>query len=119
MHQRFLIDLHSILENTKPNSADYDSAVTDLADTVFTSGDYEDVLDYIERLLIREGKNSRITFTAFYLLSVIYRRVCDRQNYNHLLRLGHLDSIITSISSLFISVAMSSVIPSVSLIPSC
>lgn len=56
MHQRFLIDLHSILENTKPNSADYDSAVTDLADTVFTSGDYEDVLDYIERLLIREGK---------------------------------------------------------------
>ena len=66
----FLIDLHSILENTKPNSADYDSAVTDLADTVFTSGDYEDVLDYIERLLIREGKNSRITFTAFYLLSV-------------------------------------------------
>ncbi len=52
MHQRFLIDLHSILENTKPNSADYDSAVTDLADTVFTSGDYEDVLDYIERLLM-------------------------------------------------------------------
>lgn len=88
MHQRFLIDLHSILENTKPNSADYDSAVTDLADTVFTSGDYEDVLDYIERLLIREGKNSRITFTAFYLLSVIYRRVCDRQKLQSLITLG-------------------------------
>ena len=121
MHQHFLIDLHSILENTKPNSADYDSAVTDLADTVFTSADYEDDLAYIEHLFIHEGenKNNRITFTVFYLLSVIYRRVCDRQNYSHLLRLGQLGSIITSISSLFISVAMSSVIPSASLMPSC
>lgn len=34
MHNCFLSDLHSILENTKPNTAEYDSAVTDLADTV-------------------------------------------------------------------------------------
>lgn len=34
MHHRFLSDLHSILENTEPNTAEYDSAVTDLADTV-------------------------------------------------------------------------------------
>lgn len=44
MHNCFLSDLHSILENTKPNTAEYDSAVTDLADTVYTSCDYEDVL---------------------------------------------------------------------------
>lgn len=31
MHHRFLSDLHSILENTEPNTAEYDSAVTDLA----------------------------------------------------------------------------------------
>ena len=39
MHHRFLSDLHSILENTKPNTVEYDSAVTDLADTVYTSYD--------------------------------------------------------------------------------
>ena len=90
MHQHFLIDLHSILENTKPNSADYDSVVTDLADTVFTSADYEDDLAYIEHLFIHEGenKNNRITFTVFYLLSVIYRRVCDRQKLQSLITLG-------------------------------
>lgn len=90
MHQRFLIDLHSILENTKPNSADYDSAVTDLADTVFTSGDYEDGLSYIENLFIYEAdrKNSRTSFTVFYLLSVIYRRACDRQKLQSLITLG-------------------------------
>lgn len=90
MRQHFLIDLHSILENTKPNSADYDSAVTDLADTVFTSDDYEDDLAYIEHLFIHEGeyKNNQITFTVFYLLSVIYRRVCDRQKLQSLITLG-------------------------------
>ena len=52
MHHRFLSDLHSILENTKPNTVEYDSAVTDLADTVYTSYDYEDVLARMERLFI-------------------------------------------------------------------
>lgn len=90
MHQRFLIDLHNILENTKPNSADYDSAVTDLADTVFTSGDYEDVFDYIENFFIdiNQSNDNRIAFTTFYLLSVIYRRVCDRQKLQSLITLG-------------------------------
>lgn len=90
MHHLFLSDLHGILENTKPNTADYDSAVTDLADTVFTSDDYEDDLAYIERLLIHEGKNinNRTTFTTFYLLSVIYRRACDRQKLQSLITLG-------------------------------
>ena len=54
MHNRFLSDLHSILENTKPNTAEYDSAVTDLADTVYTSYDYEDVLARMERLFIHD-----------------------------------------------------------------
>lgn len=88
MRHRLLFDLHSILENTKPNTADYDSAVTDLADTVFTSDDYEGDLTYIEYLLFHEGNNSRIAFTAFYLLSVIYRRVCDRQKLQSLITHG-------------------------------
>lgn len=68
MHHRFLSDLHSILENTKPNTAEYDSAVTDLADTVFASHDYEDVLVYMEHLFIHEGesKNNQVTFAGFY-----------------------------------------------------
>lgn len=90
MHHRFLSDLHSILENTEPNTAEYDSAVTDLADTVFTSHDYEDVLVYMEHLFIHEGesKNNQVTFAGFYLLSVIYRRACDRQKLQSLITLG-------------------------------
>ena len=90
MHNCFLSDLHSILENTKPNTAEYDSAVTDLADTVYTSCDYEDVLARMERLFIHEGesKNNQVTFTGFYLLSVIYRRACDRQKLQSLITLG-------------------------------
>lgn len=73
MHNCFLSDLHSILENTKPNTAEYDSAVTDLADTVYTSCDYEDVLARMERLFIHEGesKNNQVTFTGFYLLGSV------------------------------------------------
>lgn len=68
MYRNFLCDLHSILENTKPNTADYDSAVTDSADTVFTSDDYEDYLAYMEYLFTHEGesKNNRVTFTDFF-----------------------------------------------------
>lgn len=90
MHNCFLSDLHSILENTKPNTAEYDSAVTDLADTVYTSCGYEDVLARMERLFIHEGesKNNQVTFTGFYLLSVIYRRACDRQKLQSLITLG-------------------------------
>lgn len=90
MHHCFLSDLHSILENTKPNTAEYDSAVTDLADTVFTSHDYEDVLVYMEHLFIHEGesKNNQVTFAGFYLLSVIYRRACDRQKLQSLITHG-------------------------------
>lgn len=51
IHHRFLSDLHGILENTKANTADYDSAVTDLAYTMFMFDDYEDDLAYIEHLL--------------------------------------------------------------------
>ena len=90
MCNRFLFDLHGIVEHTKPNSADYDSAVTDLADTVFTSDNYEDAVDYIEQFFIEvnESNDSRIVFVAFYLLSVIYRRACDRQKLQSLITFG-------------------------------
>lgn len=102
MHNCFLSDLHSILENTKPNTAEYDSAVTDLADTVYTSCDYEDVLARMERLFIHEGesKNNQVTFTGFYLLSVIYiDGHATVKNFSHLLHSGQLGSKITSISN--------------------
>ena len=122
MYRRFLSDLHSILENTKPNTAEYDSAVTDLADTVFTSHDYEDALALMEHLFIHGGerKNNQVAFTGFYLLSVIYiDGHAIVKNFSHLLRLGQLGSKITLISNLFILAAMSFVILSVSLMPSC
>lgn len=78
MHNCFLSDLHSILENTKPNTAEYDSAVTDLADTVYTSCDYEDVLARMERLFIHEGESKNNQVEALPLSSVVgMSRICS------------------------------------------
>lgn len=121
MHSNFLHELNWILSDVKPNSAKFDSAITDLADIVFTSKDYDENLFELEDIYIHEGNGSnfRFGFAGFYLLSVIYRRACDRQNCSRLLRMGQLDSKITSISSLFILAAMSFVILLVNLMLSC
>ncbi len=121
MHSNLLHELIWIQSDVKPNSAKFDSAITDLADIVFTSKDYDEILSEMEDIYIHEGNGSnfRFGFAGFYLLSVIYRRACDRQNCSRLLRMGLLDSKITSISSLYILAAMSFVILLVSHMLSC
>lgn len=81
MRGNLLHELVRILSDVKPNSAKFDSAITDLANTVFMSKDYDEILSDMENIYIHEGNasNSRFGFAVFYLLSVIYRRVCDRQ----------------------------------------
>lgn len=44
MHSNLLHELNWILSDVKPNSAKFDSAITDLADIVFTSKDYDENL---------------------------------------------------------------------------
>lgn len=85
-----LHELKRILVDVKPNSAKYDSAITGLADIVFTSKNYDEILSDIEKLYFNEGKRAdvQLGFAVFYLLSVIYRRVCDRQKLQSLIALG-------------------------------
>ena len=81
MHGNLLHELKWILSDVKPNSAKFDSVITDLADIVFTSKDYDEILSELEDIYFHEGNGSnfRFGFAGFYLLSVIYRRACDRQ----------------------------------------
>lgn len=90
MHSNFLHELNWILSDVKPNSAKFDSAITDLADIVFTSKDYDENLFELEDIYIHEGNGSnfRFGFAGFYLLSVIYRRACDRQKLQSLITHG-------------------------------
>ena len=90
MHSNLFHELIWILSDVKPNSAKFDSAITDLADIVFTSKDYDEILSEMEDIYIHEGNGSnfRFGFAGFYLLSVIYRRVCDRQKLQSLITHG-------------------------------
>lgn len=90
MHIDLLRNISNILEAVELNSTKYDSAITNLADAVFTSEDFDEILSDMEELFIHEGKsaNFRFDFAVFYLLSVIYRRVCDRQKLQSLITLG-------------------------------
>lgn len=90
MYIDLLRSLSNILESVELNSAKFDSAITNLADTVFTSEDFEEILSDMEDFFIHEGKsgNFRFGFADFYLLSVIYRRTCDRQKLQSLITLG-------------------------------
>ena len=90
MHINLLRELACILSDVKPNSAKFDSAITDLADIVFTSKDYDEILSNLEDIYIHEGdrSNFRFGFVVFYLLSVIYRRACDRQKLQSLIARG-------------------------------
>ena len=90
MHSNLFHELIWILSDVKPNSAKFDSAITDLADIVFTSKDYDKILSEMEDIYIHEGNGSnfRFGFAGFYLLSVIYRRVCDRQKLQSLITHG-------------------------------
>ncbi len=90
MRGNLLHELVRILSDVKPNSAKFDSAITDLANTVFMSKDYDEILSDMENIYIHEGNasNSRFGFAVFYLLSVIYRRVCDRQKMQSLITHG-------------------------------
>lgn len=90
MHINLLRELAYFLSDVKPNSAKFDSAITDLADIVFTSKDYDEILSDLEDIYIHEGdgSNFRFGFAVFYLLSVIYRRVCDRQKLQSLITRG-------------------------------
>lgn len=90
MHINLVHELAWILTDVKPNSAKFDSVITDLADNVFTSKDYDEILSDMEDIYIHEGNESnfRFSFAVFYLLSVIYRRVCDRQKLQSLIAHG-------------------------------
>lgn len=90
MHSNLIHELIWILSDVKPNSAEFDSAITDLADIVFTSKDYDEILSEMEDIYIHEGNGSnfRFGFAGFYLLSVIYRRACDRQKLQSLIAHG-------------------------------
>ena len=55
MHSNLLHELIWILSDVKPNSAKFDSAITDLADIVFTSKDYDEILSELEDIYIHEG----------------------------------------------------------------
>lgn len=90
MHIDLLRNISNILEAVELNSTKYDSAITNLADAVFKSEDFDEILSDMEDLFIHEGKsaNFRFDFAVFYLLSVIYRRVCDRQKLQSLITLG-------------------------------
>ena len=90
VHSNLFHELIWILSDVKPNSAKFDSAITDLADIVFTSKDYDKILSEMEDIYIHEGNGSnfRFGFAGFYLLSVIYRRVCDRQKLQSLITHG-------------------------------
>lgn len=54
MHSNLLHELIWILSDVKPNSAKFDSAITDLADIVFTSKDYDENLSELEDIYIHE-----------------------------------------------------------------
>lgn len=90
MHSNLLHELNWILSDVKPNSAKFDSAITDLADIVFTSKDYDENLFELEDIYFHEGNGSNLQFgfAIFYLLSVIYRRACDRQKLQSLITDG-------------------------------
>lgn len=90
MHSNLLHELFWILSDVKPNSAKFDSAITDLADILFTSKDYDEVLSELEDIYTHEGNGSnfRFGFAGFYLLSLIYRRACDRQKLQTLITHG-------------------------------
>lgn len=90
MHSNLLHELAWILSDVKPSSAKFDSAITDLADAAFTSKDYDEILHDIENIYFHEGDGSNLQFgfAIFYLLSVIYRRACNRQKLQSLITDG-------------------------------
>lgn len=89
MNFNFIHALYSFIDNVEPNSLKYDSCITDLADIVFTSKNYEENLTELEHFFDDEVSNNlQVSFAAFYLLSVIYRRVCDRQKLQSLITHG-------------------------------
>ena len=77
MHSNLLHELNWILSDVKPNSAKFDSAITDLADIVFTSKDYDENLFELEDIYIHEvnGSNFRFGFAGFYLLGGADRKL--------------------------------------------
>ena len=67
MHSNLLHELIWILSDVKPNSAKFDSAITDLADIVFASKDYDEIHSEMEDIYSRNRRTIlNSTFCGFY-----------------------------------------------------